>query len=77
MTIETKRVLEKALTLPPVERAELVEQILSSFEFPSRGDIDALWAKESEARIDSYDQKKIKATSASKVFDRIDNRTTR
>lgn len=74
MTMESKKVLEKALTLPPVERAELVEQILSSFEFPSRQDIDALWAKESEARIDAYDLKKIKAASASKVFEKIDKR---
>ena len=56
MTVEAKMVLEKALTLPPVERAELVEQILSSFEFPSSGDIDALWKKEAEARINAYDQ---------------------
>lgn len=72
MTVEARKVLERALTLTPVERAELVEQILSSFEFPSRGEIDALWAKESEARIDAYDQKKIKATAASKVFDKLD-----
>ena len=76
MTVEAEKVLEKALTLPPVERAELVEQILSSFEFPAREEIDALWAKESEARIDAYDQKKIKATAASKVFDKIDKRKT-
>lgn len=75
MTVEAKKVLERALTLPPVERAELVEQILSSFEFPSREDIDALWAKEAEARINAYDQKKIEVTSASKVFDKIDKRT--
>ena len=74
MTAEAKRVLERALTLPPVERAELVEQILSSFEFPSRGDIDALWAKEAEARINAYDQKLITAAPASKVFDKIDKR---
>ncbi len=77
MTVEARKVLEKALTLPPVERAELVEQILSSFEFPSRRKIDSLWSEESEARIDAYDQKKIKATSASKVFDKIDKRKTR
>lgn len=77
MTVEAKKVLEKALTLPPVERAELVEQILSSFEFPSRGDIDSLWAKEAEARINAYDQKKIKATPAGKVFDKIDKRKSR
>lgn len=72
MTMEARKLLEKALTLPPVERAELVEQILSSFEFPARGEIDALWASEAEGRIDAYDQKKLKATSASKVFDKVD-----
>ena len=77
MTVEAKKVLEKALTLPPVERAELVEQILSSFEFPSRGNIDTLWAKEAEARINAYDQKQIKGTPASKVFDKIDKRKNR
>jgi putative addiction module component (TIGR02574 family) len=76
MTTESKKVLEKALTLPPIERAELVEQILSSFEFPSREEIDALWAKEAEARIDAYQLKKIRATPASKVFDKIDKRKT-
>jgi len=34
--------LEQALKLPPVERAELVENLLSSFEFRSRKTIDAL-----------------------------------
>lgn len=77
MTIEAKKVLQEALTLPPVERAELVERILSSFEFSSRDEIDALWAKESESRIDAYDQKKIKASSASKVFDKIDKRKSK
>jgi len=77
VTIEAKKVLQEALTLPPVERAELVERILSSFEFSSRDEIDALWAKESESRIDAYDQKKIKASSASKVFDKIDKRKSK
>lgn len=77
MTVESKKVLEKALTLPPVERAELVEHILSSFEFPARGAVDALWAKEAEARVNAYDLKKLKATSASKVFEKIDKRKFR
>jgi len=71
MTAQTQQVLEKAINLPPVERAELVEQILSSFDFPSRDAIDKLWAKEAEDRIDAYDQGKIKATSASRVFEKI------
>ena len=71
MTIQTQQVLEKAIHLPPVERAELVEQILSSFDRPSREKIDALWAKEAEDRIDAYDQGKIKAIPASQVFEKI------
>ena len=71
MTIQTQQVLEKAIHLPPVERAELVEQILSSFDRPCREKIDALWAKEAEDRIDAYDQGKIKAIPASQVFEKI------
>jgi len=71
MTAQTQQVLEKAIHLPPVERAELVEQILSSFDFPPRAEIDALWAKEAEDRIDAYDQGKIKAIPASQVFNAI------
>ena len=71
MTVKTQQVLEKAIHLPPVERAELVEQIISSFDRPSREEIDALWAKEAEDRIEAYDQGKINATPASQVFERI------
>ena len=55
MSGDGKRVLEIALALPPVERAELVEEILSSFDFPARADVDALWAREAEDRIDAYE----------------------
>jgi hypothetical protein len=41
-----KQILAEALKLPPVERAELVENLLTSFEFQSRKKIDALWAEE-------------------------------
>ena len=66
-----EQILAEALTLPPVERAELVENLLSSFEFHSRKALDTLWAKEVEDRIDAYEQGKITAISAEEVFDRI------
>ena len=53
------------------EHAELVENILSSFEFHSRQTLDTLWAQEVEDRIDAYEQGKITAISAEEVFDRI------
>ena len=72
MTVKSQQVLREALDLPPVERAELVEEILASFNFPDRQRIDALWASEAEDRIDAYDNGNISATSVKKVFDRID-----
>ena len=72
MTVQTQQILEEAVHLPLVERAELVEQILSSFDFPAHDKIDALWAQEAEDRIDAYDRGELKAIPASRVFERID-----
>jgi putative addiction module component (TIGR02574 family) len=65
--------LEEALKLPPVERAELIERLLSSFEFRARKDIDALWAKEADDRIEVYEHGKIAAFSAEAVFTEKEN----
>jgi putative addiction module component (TIGR02574 family) len=64
--------LEEALKLPPVERAELIERLLSSFEFSSRKTVDALWAKEADDRIEAYEQGKIAAFPAVTVFNEIE-----
>ena len=72
MTPQSERILRDALELPPIDRAELVEQILASFEFPARKDVDAAWAREAEARIDAYERGEIETTSADQVFDEID-----
>jgi len=61
MTSQSQKILQEALGLSPVERAELVEQILESFEFPARKDIDAAWAQEAEERIDAYERGEIKS----------------
>lgn len=76
MTAESQQVLREALDLPPVERAELVEKILASFDFLVCPKIDALWAKEAEDRIDAYDRGDINATPAKRVFDKIDRPQT-
>jgi len=71
MSPRSREVLAEALTLPPVERAELVEEILSSFDFPARREIDAVWAREAEDRLDAYERGELKTSSAEAVFDRI------
>ena len=65
------RLLEDALKLPPVERAALVENILSSFELSSRKEIDALWAQEAEDRIDAFERGEIQSIPAREVFQKI------
>lgn len=72
MSANSEQVLNQALELPPIERAELVEQVLSSFEFPARETVDSLWAQESEERIDAFERRELKAKSAQQVFRNID-----
>ncbi len=66
------RILAEALNLSPLERAELVENLLSSFEFQSRKMIDALWAEEAENRIDAYERGETAAIPARDVFAEIE-----
>ena len=72
MPKRAKNILAEALELPPVERAELVEDILSSFEFTSRKEIDALWSQEAEDRIDAFDEGEMKAIPVEDVFAEIE-----
>lgn len=67
-----EEIFAKALELPPMERAELIENLLSSFEFSSRKDRDALWAQESESRIDAFERGDIVAIPAKNVFEEIE-----
>ena len=67
-----KQILAEALKLPPVERAELVENLLSSFDFQSRKTIDALWAQEAEDRIDAFERGEMAGIPARDVFEEIE-----
>ncbi len=73
--MSSEQVLYEALQLPPLERVNLVEKLLASFEFPSRKTIDELWAREAEDRIDAYERGAINAIPAKDVFAKIDNKT--
>lgn len=64
-------VTNEALKLAPVQRAELIESLLASFD-SRRAEIDKSWADEAERRIDAQDQGKMKASPAEEVFARIE-----
>ncbi len=70
-TLEKEKILSEVLKLSPIDRAQLIEDVLSSFEFTTRKDIDEAWANEIEDRIDAYEQGKIKSKSSKEVFKKI------
>ena len=61
MTDATHKLFSKALALPRVERATLIEELLASFDGGPRASVDAVWAAESEERLDAYDRGELKA----------------
>lgn len=61
--------LKKALLLTPIERAELVDQLLLSLDHPDMN-LDVLWAKESENRLDAYEAEKLKAIALEQVLEK-------
>ena len=62
-------ILKDALNLRPAEKADLIDKLLSSLDNPDK-EIDALWAKEAEARIEAYDRGKIKALTLKEVLEK-------
>lgn len=71
MTAEAQALLEKALGLDAVQRAEMIEALFRSFDKSGDRRVDALWAAEGEDRIDAYDAGKLHADSADAVLRRV------
>ena len=63
----TDNIFKEALKLKPSDKAQLIDKLISSLDNSDR-EIDRLWAKEAENRIDAYDLGKIKAISLEKVL---------
>jgi putative addiction module component (TIGR02574 family) len=65
----SNEILKEILALKPVQKAELVDKLISSLDEPDK-EIDELWIKEVESRIDAYEQGKIKAVSLEEVLEK-------
>ena len=74
MTPATIQILEDALRLKPIQKAELIDKLFHSFDSSTDHHIDEAWADEIESRLDAYDNGKISADSAEAVFERINQR---
>jgi putative addiction module component (TIGR02574 family) len=74
MSASSEQILKQALALTLQERAELVEQLIATFQTPPDPHIDELWAREAEDRLDAYDRGELKAVPAEEVFSRSKQR---
>lgn len=69
-----QNMINDALSLPPVDRASLIEELLASFDRQARSAIDAVWANEAEQRIDAFDAGETSAITLEESRERINRR---
>ena len=74
MTATAERILNDALALPPIERAELIQRLFQSFDGPEDKHTETAWREEVESRIEAYDQNLLTASPAEDVLARINRR---
>ena len=58
--------------LTPMERAELIDALLRSFDPKVKEEIADAWKAEAESRIDAFDAGELTDDSAEAMFARID-----
>jgi putative addiction module component (TIGR02574 family) len=65
----------KALQLPPKERAQLAERLISSLDPESDRDAEQAWIEEAERRLDELESGKVAGIPAEQVLEKA--RSTR
>ncbi len=71
--IKTKELFDEAISLPLEIRTKLVEKLLSSLN-PSQKEIDKLWGKEAERRVEEIKSGKVKTIPGERVFKKLRDR---
>lgn len=70
MVTKTKNIISMVESLPVDIKTTLVEKILNSLH-PTQKEIDELWAKEAERRVDEIKTGKVKTIAGDEVFKEI------
>lgn len=71
--IKTKELFDEASSLPVELRLRLVEKLLRTLN-PTQKEIDKLWVKEAEKRVEEIRSGKVKTIPGEKVFKKIRDR---
>ena len=67
--LEYKDLLENAMKLRPVERAQLIESLMISLEKPDL-EIDSTWEEEAIKRYEAFKEKRVKVRDLDEVMKR-------
>ncbi|MEW6684859.1 MAG: addiction module protein [Candidatus Edwardsbacteria bacterium] len=70
MATKTNALISTVESLPVDIKTKLVEKILNSLH-PTQKEIDALWAKEAERRVNEIKTSKVKTIPGNEVFKEI------
>ena len=60
-------VKEEALSLNPLDKIQLIDELLLSLDTPNK-ELDEIWVEESERRIEAYEIGKTKASDVHTVL---------
>mgnify|MGYP001016544577 CR=1 FL=1 len=74
--MKTNELLSMAESLPIEIKIQLIDTLLNSIH-PSQSEIDELWAKEAERRVDQIKSGKAKPINGEEIFKEIQGRFSR
>ena len=72
MSAKSKEVLKEVLELPAIERAEIVDEIISSLDAPDKS-VEKVWKKEINSRLKAYREGCAETVSAEEVLAKYKN----
>jgi len=73
MKQKVEGVLKEAMKLPAIERAGLVDRLISSLDIPDKT-IDTVWHREIGKRMSAYEAGKIETVSVEEVIAKYRNK---
>lgn len=68
--MNTKQLIDKAVSLPVEKRALVIDSLLRSLNQPE-SEIDKIWAKEAKRRLNELRSGRVKAIPGEEVFKKV------
>ena len=72
MTRIAEQIFNEAINLSPIDRAELIERIIESFDTEPNNEIQKAWAEEAEKRLALHVNEETNSIAENEVFQQIE-----